>query len=81
MNMASQGDTMVENNKLSASRERSLRNIQRIAKKNMESKTTHCETSIAISIISSMRNTSSKTPENPVNLLEKYNKFEYISIA
>jgi hypothetical protein len=68
MSIASHGDTMAENNKLKARRERSLRNIPRIAKKNIESRITHCDMSIAMRIPSSIRITRNRTTENPVNL-------------
>ncbi len=68
MNIASPGDTTVENNKLRARSERSLRNIPRIAKMNTESMATHCDMSIAMRIASSIRNTRSRTTENPKNL-------------
>jgi hypothetical protein len=67
MSMESPGDTIVENNKLRARRERSLRNIPSIASKNIESITTHCDMRIAIKIKSSIRITRDRTTEKPVN--------------
>jgi hypothetical protein len=67
MSMASPGDTIVEKNRLNARRERSLRNIPSVAKKNIESRITHCEIRIAMRMRSSITKTNKSTTAKPLN--------------
>jgi hypothetical protein len=68
INIASPGDTIVEKSRLNASKDSSFKNIPTVAKKNIESRITPCESNIPIRIVSSIMNTNNSTTENHVNL-------------